>query len=768
MKVGLSSLLLLWLGLVDAFLLDSKCPHCNWQGLCNTRSGRCECYDGFKGIDCSTDCGCQGHGFCKPDNTCLCDNGWKWSPTEHKCVWDCHCSNGIDCIGPGVCGCAHTCQYGTCWNGQCECWEGYKGDTCNVLDRNMLMNHNVSVGMNLGGLSYWSPELKFVDVAKQSQEWITEHHGEYTWNTNEHDTIQWREDGYPASLPNTMLVGKLVLRDQAGEHGPQGYFTLLYDGDGELSFSLVSKTVHYNGKGRMVVEFHERKGGIFIKIMRTNPQNPIHNIRLILPGFEDRHELFPFYPPFLENIKRYSELRFMDMLHTNNHKPEPTTWSTRRLENFHTQTGEHGCALEYLMQITNIVGANPWFNQPHAADDDFVTKFANMAKTELRPDVKIYVEYSNEVWNGIFRQASYSKQQGMALNLDSHDWKAGLKYYNKRSTEVVNIWTSVFGGDSDRIIPVWAWQTGYQDYTRQAIADLGNRTSSFKALGITGYFSCDRVTSQSKHDITQMSAEEIRNLCKQDLPKSINDFNYYMNMSKSHNLKLLMYEGGPGLESSRNNNATTHAISFNRNDLIGDATQDVLEAWYNIVNSDPYNTWPGGLFNYFASVSTYSKYGSWGMMEYTGQDPYTSPKYLAVHRYMHNHFKNNFFGPSCSFVIDRSMTYGCFKDTSQQFKCGQSNDHGMHWTNYPTVPGNYSALILDGYDVTSHMIFVRSVDSLDVNKFYNLDTSNSSHMWNSMTVTDYYRRISPATVQRRLTNGVYKDTNLNMNHIHCN
>lgn len=69
----------------------------------------------------------------------------------------------------------------------------------------------------------------------------------------------------------------------------------------------------------MVVEFHESSGGIFIRIMRTNSANPIHNIRVILPGFEDRHELFPFYPPFLESIKRYSELRFMDMLNTNGH-----------------------------------------------------------------------------------------------------------------------------------------------------------------------------------------------------------------------------------------------------------------------------------------------------------------------------------------------------------------------------------------------------------------------------------------------------------------
>jgi hypothetical protein len=46
-----------------------------------------------------------------------------------------------------------------------------------------------------------------------------------------------------------MLVGKLVLRASAGIHGPQGNFTLLYDGDGEIAFSLVRPVIHYNGKG---------------------------------------------------------------------------------------------------------------------------------------------------------------------------------------------------------------------------------------------------------------------------------------------------------------------------------------------------------------------------------------------------------------------------------------------------------------------------------------------------------------------------------------
>ena len=67
-----------------------------------------------------------------------------------------------------------------------------------------MVNRNISVGINLAGLSYWSSEMKFVDVARQSQEWITEHTegpNSHQWDTHEHDNITWRQDGYPAFLP---------------------------------------------------------------------------------------------------------------------------------------------------------------------------------------------------------------------------------------------------------------------------------------------------------------------------------------------------------------------------------------------------------------------------------------------------------------------------------------------------------------------------------------------------------------------------------------
>jgi hypothetical protein len=49
------------------------------------------------------------------------------------------------------------------------------------------------------------------------------------------------------------------------------------------------------------------------------------------------------------------------------------------------------------VDLANALGASPWFTLPHTADDDYQRQFAALVKARLRPDVKVYVEWSNEV-----------------------------------------------------------------------------------------------------------------------------------------------------------------------------------------------------------------------------------------------------------------------------------------------------------------------------------------------------------------------------------
>ena len=71
--------------------------------------------------------------------------------------------------------------------------------------------------------------------------------------------------------------------------------------------------------------------------------------------------------------------------------------------------------MEDMIELANTLGADPWFNIPHTASDDWITQFATLVKTTLRPDVTVYIEWSNEVWNSLFAQYAYSAAKGAAL-----------------------------------------------------------------------------------------------------------------------------------------------------------------------------------------------------------------------------------------------------------------------------------------------------------------------------------------------------------------
>lgn len=85
-------------------------------------------------------------------------------------------------------------------------------------------------------------------------------------------------------------------------------------------------------------------------------------------------------------------LRFMDWMDTNSEYLPP--WGERTKPEHDTQARPGGVALEYIVQLSNQLGAAPWVCVHHLADDAYVTKLASFLKDNLRPDLRIYVEHS--------------------------------------------------------------------------------------------------------------------------------------------------------------------------------------------------------------------------------------------------------------------------------------------------------------------------------------------------------------------------------------
>lgn len=66
-----------------------------------------------------------------------------------------------------------------------------------------------------------------------------------------------------------------------------------------------------------------------------------------------------------------------------------------------------------MVNFSNRIGADPYFNIPLMANDDFVERFARYVYENLDPNLVASVELSNEVWNEGF---TANKQAGTAAS----------------------------------------------------------------------------------------------------------------------------------------------------------------------------------------------------------------------------------------------------------------------------------------------------------------------------------------------------------------
>ena len=278
------------------------------------------------------------------------------------------------------------------------------------------------LGMNLAGPADWMTELPFVDVFRTSRPWISQKNGA-GWGQGPElalDESGWVKKLEPGCYAESMLC------TIGGGHYPAGTYTVLYEGEGKIDFGKNAKIVEAK-PGRILIDVDSSKGGFSVQIKETNPQNHIRNIRVIMPGFEKTWEKEPFHPVFLKRWKGFACFRFMDWMHTNG--STIGKWTDRPTLQ-HATFSKRGVALEWMIELCNRQQAAPWFCMPHLADDEYVRNFARMVKDRLDPKMKIYIEYSNEVWNGQFKQCQYAGEQGVKLGLGPKDkpWEAGWHY----------------------------------------------------------------------------------------------------------------------------------------------------------------------------------------------------------------------------------------------------------------------------------------------------------------------------------------------------
>ena len=478
--------------------------------------------------------------------------------------------------------------------------------------------------MNLNGPADWNTELPFVDVFRLSRPWISQREGA-SWGKG--PKLDLDERGWVKRLePNCFAETPLCTID--GGHYPSGKYTVLYEGDGELDFH--NAEVVESQPGRIVIDVDSSRGTFWLRVRKTDPKNYVRNIRAIMPGFEETYRQNPFHPVFLKRWQGVACFRFMDWMHTNGSKIR--TWADRPRPADATFC-EKGVAAEWMVDLCNRQRADAWFCIPHLADDDHVRNFARLVKDRLDPELKIYVEYSNEVWNTMFAQTRYSWEQAKALGIGPAErpWEGGGKFYARRSVEIFKIFEEVFGG-RERLVRVLAWQSGNTWWMQNIVLPFDDAHEHADALAIAPYISMNvpaEGDGLTAGEVAKWSVDQaLDRLEKESLPGSIKAIQATKELADKYGLKLLAYEGGQhmvGVGGGENNETMTRLFhAANADARMGQIYTKYYAAW----------TAAGGdLFCYFSSVGRWSKWGSWGVMQHYDDDPAKSPKYMATMRW---------------------------------------------------------------------------------------------------------------------------------------
>ncbi len=505
------------------------------------------------------------------------------------------------------------------------------------------------IGMNTNEIQHVDSSVPFVNVFKMAMPFKDA-------KKLTHGNVVFDKDGWPRDLKGGQ-AGSYMLHWLPAGTLPEGNYTVLYDGEGQISYESKGgdvKVVH-SAPGKDIINISSGSDKfiqVALIIKRSNPRDYLHNIRVLLPGgicannpfkrvntaqqcksnylsFEKHHERIIFNPDYLRFMKDFKVIRMMNISGI-------TRNPIRRWEQMPHMSkatwagyeGVRGAPLEVMVKLANILNRDAWFNIPHAADDNLVRQYANYIARHLRPNLKAYIEYTNETWNTIFMQTHYTKQMGHKLKLDKDPNQAGYKYYSQRSVEIFKIFEQAFRGTQRLVRVMGAWSANRQ--MTPVIMEHNNAYKHVDAMAIAPYFFVHTKALAGVNSVPSVFA-----LMRDDKKNPYSMNNVYkmigqqMEFAKKYKVKLIAYEGGQHLTDpkarSTKNTPNKFLIGANRVHTMEKFYVEFLQNWDRITG--------GSLFVAFSAPRTCQFYGCWGVKEYLNQPNAKAPKYRALKRF---------------------------------------------------------------------------------------------------------------------------------------
>lgn len=393
----------------------------------------------------------------------------------------------------------------------------------------------------------------------------------------------------------------------------------------------VTNLVYNSATNTSTADVNFPSGGDQIMLNFINPVN-VDDMKMISPGYPVNN------PPLLRTemkniINNFNQLRFMDWLETN--FSTVVSWSDRHLPTLPGRTNRNnksgGVAWEDIIRFANDYNKDIWINIPVGANNDYVTQCATLLKNGLNPNINVYIEFSNEIWNFSFGQfftnldaANAEVAAGSTLNNDgeTNQYVLASRRVVKKSYEISNIFKNVWGASAinSRVRVVVAGQLYYShgDDLAWFNATYGAPKNFFWGIANAPYW------STSPLDQNNLSATPGQLLDQLDASKdelfSQRNMEYPAGIATYYGLEFMGYEGGPDTFGP-NNIQSKAALNFDPR--MKTISVDFLNKWYK--NG-------GKQFNWFTigSGGGYdSQYGTWSLLGWL-QDSSSNQKYQAI------------------------------------------------------------------------------------------------------------------------------------------
>ena len=525
-----------------------------------------------------------------------------------------------------------------------------------------------NLAFNLANNGDWASQQPFIDLMRFARPWEGHLRGQWS-GVSEAELIaagHLDENGWVLSVPgNVVKLGALILVDMPSEMTSlAGRYHVRWEGSAYLGFSGLARNVRYTGRNSATFDYTPGPGLVMLEFNRGD----LHNLTVVHERHLQRFQAGEiFNPDWLAVIGDAENLRLMDWMATND--SEVVEWADRpRVEHY---TWARGVPLEIMLELANQTGAEPWFTLPHLASDDYIRRFGEAVRDGLRPDLRAWVELSNEVWNWSFAQAHWAEDQGQARWGQEHAW---VQFYALRAAEMVRILDQVFADQPERLVRVLGVFTAWLGL-EEAILDPPLLRAEdpaapapytlFDAYAVTGYFSAELHTPDRQpmvqawlaesreraearaedqgladqaraefiaahrfdHAIEMAARELMAGAVSGDPAMTVQglldrQLTHHAAMAAAHDMALVMYEGGTHVVVSPEQHDDEELMAFftalNYSAPMGDLYRALIEGW-NALTDAP--------FNAFVDVAVANRWGSWGHLRHLDDD---NPRWRAL------------------------------------------------------------------------------------------------------------------------------------------